>query len=84
MGDVLTEDEESALAIVRETLLEVRAGGRLADIRGICAAVAAAGARVTAENGESASFAHRSARFTVRFLAENPGRFVLSFNGADQ
>lgn len=84
MSDVLTEDEESALSIVRETLAEARAKNGAADIRGLSTAIAAVGPRMTAETVESSSFVHRTARFTVRALLQRSGAFELSFQAPEQ
>jgi hypothetical protein len=83
MSEILSEDEEAALALVRRALEEARAGGATAYLRGLSAAIAAAGACTTVETRDSVSFAHRSARFTVRAFAERPGSFELSFQEAE-
>lgn len=83
MKEILTEDEEAVLAIVSRSLELARAGGGVVDVRGLSAAISAVGARIIVETGARASFVHRSAHFSVRALAQAPGRFELSFQEAD-
>lgn len=79
MDDVLTSDEEEALGMVRQALAEVRGDDGVASMGAITRAVVAAGALLTAEDGESGAFLLRGARFTLRSSAGRRGAVELAF-----
>ena len=79
MSDVLTEEEEEALSMVRRALAGVRARPGGADMDAVRGAVISAGALGLGGEGERMAFSLGSARFTIRPLKGAPGGIELCF-----
>ena len=79
MSDVLTEEEEGVLSMVRCALAEIRVRSGCADMDAIREAVISAGALMLEDEGECGTYSLGTTRFTIRSLRAPPGGIELSF-----
>ena len=79
--DVLSEDEEFVLSLLRDILGEIRARGHAADLKSMEMAIVNAGAQIerVAPGLEFQVFRIRSARFHVQARASQKGAIELMF-----
>jgi hypothetical protein len=79
--EVLSEDEEFVLSLLREIMGELRARGHAADVKSMEMAIVNAGAQIerVAPGLEFQVFRIRSARFLVQARAGQNGAIELMF-----
>lgn len=79
IDDILSEDEERALCLVREAVAAARSGCAPAGTAALEAFLAHAGVLVDVIEEGAGAFRFRSARFTIRTPSEPQGCFELCF-----
>ncbi len=77
--DILSEDEEGALCLVREALAAARSASGPAGLHRIGENLAAVGVLAEEVGAARGTFRHRSARFSISTRADPPGSFEVRF-----